>query len=48
MSRFVVIEDFNGYINLCSNEDGEVKVFSFEEDAKKESEECQNGKIIKL
>ena len=48
MNRYVIIEDFNGYISLCTNEEGEVMVFPSLEEAEKEANECQNGKIIKL
>lgn len=47
--RYVVIDDFNGLVNLVVNpEDGMTKVFDNEEEAIKEAEECQNGKVINL
>lgn len=46
--RFIVIEDFNDTINIVTDYSGEVKVFYSYEDAKKEADDCQNGKIVKL
>lgn len=47
--RFIVIEDFNGTIELVTDPDaGEVMVFETYEEAEKEAKECQNGKIVKL
>lgn len=49
MSRYVVIDDFNGLINLVVNpEDGMTKVFDTKEEAQAEADECQNGKVIDL
>lgn len=48
MNRFVIIEDFNGCISLCTNEGGEVIVFHSLEEVEKEAKECQNGQVIKL
>lgn len=47
-NRYVVIEDFNGVIGLCTSENGEVFVFNNIEDARKEANACQNGTIVKL
>lgn len=47
-NRYVVIEDFNGTIGLCTSEDGEVLVFDNIEDAQKEADACQNGTVVKL
>lgn len=47
-NRYVVIEDFNGAIGLCTNEEGEVFVFDNIEDAQKEADNCQNGTVVKL
>lgn len=46
-NRYVVIEDFNGILSLCAK-NGETLVFDTYEDAQKEAEDCQNGKIVKL
>lgn len=49
MGRYVVIDDFNGLINLVVDpEDGMTKVFSTKEEAQAEANECQNGKVINL
>lgn len=49
MGRYVVIDDFNGIINLVVDpEDGTTKVFNTYEEAKKEAEDCQNGIVINL
>lgn len=45
--RYVVIEDFNGIVNLCSK-DGETLIFETYEDAKSEADLCQHGIIVKL
>jgi hypothetical protein len=47
-NRYVVVEDFNGVIGLCTSEDGEVLVFNNIEDAQKEADACQNGTVVKL
>ena len=47
-NRYVVIEDFNGAIGLCTDEEGEVLVFDNIEDAQKEADNCQNGTVVKL
>lgn len=47
-NRYVVIEDFNGAIGLCADEEGEVLVFDNIEDAQKEADNCQNGTVVKL
>lgn len=47
-SKLVVIEDFNGFISLVTDEDGEVKVFDDYNKADKEAKECQNGKVVIL
>lgn len=47
--RFVVIEDFNGYISLVADpESGDTLVFETYDEAKKETKNCQNGKVVKL
>ena len=47
--RFVVIEDFNGYISLVANPDtGDTLVFDTYKEAEAEAKECQNGHIVKL
>lgn len=49
MNRYVVIEDFNGLINLVVDpEDGMTKVFYTKEEAQREAAECQNGLVINL
>lgn len=49
IGRFIVIEDFNGYISLISDPDsGDTLVFETYKEAEKESKQCQNGKVIKL
>lgn len=48
MSRYVVIEDFNGTINLVTDEDGNVKVFNDSLDAFEEKDKCQHGVIVYL
>lgn len=43
--RYVVIEDFNGLINLVvDSENGTTKVFN----TKEEASECQNGIVVNL
>lgn len=47
--RFVVIEDFNGYISLVADPDsGDTLVFDTSDEAEEEAKECQNGKVVKL
>lgn len=47
--RFVVIEDFNGYISLVADPDsGDTLVFNTSDEAEEEAKECQNGKVVKL
>lgn len=47
--RYVVIEDFNGLINLVVDpDDGMTKVFDNEADAVTEAQNCQNGTIVCL
>lgn len=47
--RYVVIEDFNGLINLVADpESGVTKVFNTKEEAQEEASECQNGIIVNL
>lgn len=47
--RFVVIEDFNGYISLVADPDsGDTLVFETSDEAEEEAKECQNGKVVKL
>jgi len=47
--RLVVIEDFNGTINLVTDPDtGEVIVFDNPEEAYAEAGECQNGVVVCL
>ena len=47
--KYVVIEDFNGLINLVVNpEDGMTKVFDNKADATAEAQDCQNGIVICL
>lgn len=49
MERFVVIEDFNGYISLVADPDsGDALVFNTSDEAEEEAKKCQNGKVIKL
>ena len=49
MERYVVIEDFNGNINLVVDEDtGLTKVFDTYEEALSESKDCQSGIVVKL
>ena len=49
MERYVVIEDFNGNINLAVDEDtGLTKVFDTYEEALSESKDCQSGIVVKL
>lgn len=47
--RYVVIEDFNGLINLVvDSENGTTKVFNTKEEAQEEASECQNGIVVCL
>lgn len=47
--RYVVIDDFNGFVNLVVNpEDGMTKVFDTFEEAQREAAECQKGLVINL
>ena len=47
--RFVVIEDFNGYISLVADPDsGDTLVFNTSDEAEEEAKNCQNGKVVKL
>lgn len=46
--RYIVIDDFNGYINLVLDKDGNTKVFDTLQDAQDEAKECQNGMVVKL
>lgn len=47
--RFVVIEDFNGYISLVADPDsGDTLVFNTSDEAEEEAKKCQNGKVVKL
>lgn len=47
--RYVVIEDFNGLINLVvDSEDGMTKVFDNKADAMAEAQDCQNGIVVYL
>lgn len=47
--RYVVIEDFNGLINLVVDPaDGMTKVFNNKTDAIVEAEDCQNGIVVYL
>lgn len=48
MSRYVVIEDFNGTINLVTDEDGNVKVFDNRTDAYEEKDKCQHDVVVYL
>lgn len=44
-ARFIVIDNFNGNINIVTNSDGEVMVFDDYEKALEEARQCQNGKV---
>lgn len=46
--RYVVIEDFNGYISLVTDPEGDVLVFNTPDKAQEEAKKCQNGKVVKL
>lgn len=47
--RFVVIEDFNGTVNLATDPDsGDVLIFETFDEAEEEAKKCQNGKVVKL
>lgn len=46
--RYVVIDDFNGYINLVLDKNGNTKVFNTLQDALNEAKKCQNGMVVKL
>lgn len=47
--KYVVIEDFNGLINLVVDpEDGMTKVFDNKTDAMAEAQDCQNGIVVCL
>lgn len=46
--RYVIIDDFNGYINLVLDKDGNTKVFDTLQDAQDEAKKCQNGIVVKL
>lgn len=49
MNRYVVIDDFNGLINLVVDpEDGMTKVFDTKEEAQAEADECQDGIVVPL
>lgn len=48
MNRYVVIEDFNGYISLVTDLYRGVIVFDTLEKAEEEVKQCQNGKVVKL
>lgn len=49
MERYVVIEDFNGNINLAVDEDtGLTKVSDTYEEALGESKDYQSGIVVKL
>lgn len=46
--RYVIIDDFNGYINLVLDKNGNTKVFDTLQEAQDEAKECQNGMVVKL
>ena len=46
--RIVIIEDFNGIIELTRDEFGDVKVFNDMEHAIQEKEQLHNGTIVEL
>lgn len=48
MKEYIVIEYFNGIVNIVNDKDGFPKVFKSEEEAKKEASKCQNGKVVSL
>ena len=48
MSRYIVIEDFNGTISLVTDEDGNVKVFDNRTDACEKKNKCQHGVVVYL
>lgn len=46
--RYVIIDDFNGYINLVLDKNGNTKVFDTLQEAQDEAKKCQNGMVVKL
>lgn len=46
--RYIVIDDFNGSVNLACNLEGEVIIFENKEDAQEEANDCQNGFVVPL
>lgn len=49
MGRYVVIDDFNGTINLVTDpENGMTKVFDNKADTIVEAQDCQNGIVVCL
>lgn len=47
-NKYVVLENFNENICLCTNTEGEVQIFHSLKEAEEVAKECQNGKVIKL
>ena len=46
--RYVVVDDFNGSVNLVTDEDGVTKEFRTYAGARYEADECQNGIVVQL
>lgn len=46
--RFVVVDDFNGTVNLVTDQEGNVQEFSTLASARAEADECQNGITVQL
>lgn len=46
--QYVIIENFNGNINLVTNEEGQTTVFDTLGTANEAAEDCQNGIVVPL
>lgn len=47
MTEYIVLECFNGYVNVCNSTEGYPIIFSSLEDATKYAKEnCQKGKVV--
>jgi len=46
--NYIVIDAFNGTYNICTDEEGETKVFDNLADAEAEAADCQDGIVVPL
>ena len=47
---YIVIEAHGGpeYAIICTDENGKTKIFATQEEAQREADECQDGKVVDL